>query len=209
MAVVAAFEMDTLSPPSGDGKRWAIMMCAAVLPRGQCLEHRKSTKSEGWMVLICIVVTIVLTGVGQWFTFSSIWSRNKSFVVAFFTIEVFLAVAALCYATVNLLVDADFECRIDDNSISCLSPAGGCGESFSVPISEIVKIEKELWGDGDCRWYLWSVGGRRFWLTSNYDCHWALQNQQRCGCSVSGLKLVLRTHKIAASQCFDWVSSPL
>ena len=38
---------------------------------------------------------------------------------------------------------------------------------------------------------------------------WALQNQQGCGCSVSGLQLVLRTHRIAASQCFDWFSSTL
>ena len=34
---------------------------------------------------------------------------------------------------------------------------------------------------------------------------WALQNQQRCECSVRDLELVLRTRGIAASQCFDCV----
>ena len=38
---------------------------------------------------------------------------------------------------------------------------------------------------------------------------WALQNQQGCECSVSGLKLVFRTCGIAASQCFNWVLSAL
>ena len=32
---------------------------------------------------------------------------------------------------------------------------------------------------------------------------WALQNQQRCECSVSVLKLVFRARGIAASLCFD------
>jgi hypothetical protein len=32
---------------------------------------------------------------------------------------------------------------------------------------------------------------------------WALQNQQRCECSVSALKLAFRTHGIAASLCFS------
>jgi predicted transposase YbfD/YdcC len=53
------------------------------------------------------------------------------------------------------------------------------------------------------------VEGKGDYILALKACHWALQNQQRCGCSVSGLKLVLRTHKIAASQCFDWVSSTL
>ncbi len=32
---------------------------------------------------------------------------------------------------------------------------------------------------------------------------WALQNQQRCECSVSALKLVFRTRGIAARLCFS------
>ena len=32
---------------------------------------------------------------------------------------------------------------------------------------------------------------------------WALQNQQRCECSVSALKLVFRARRIAASLCFS------
>jgi len=39
------------------------------------------------------------------------------------------------------------------------------------------------------------------------ECHWALQNQQGCECSVSGLKLVFRTRGIASSQCFEWFLS--
>jgi hypothetical protein len=38
---------------------------------------------------------------------------------------------------------------------------------------------------------------------------WALQNQQRCECSVSGLTLVLRARGSAASQCFDGFLSVL
>ena len=38
---------------------------------------------------------------------------------------------------------------------------------------ELVRLgdafEKEDWGDGSYRWYVWDSAGKRYWLTSNYD----------------------------------------
>jgi hypothetical protein len=136
--------------------------------QNMCLEHRKSTTAEGRRAAFALVITIVGLGIFQWYMFPWIWQQDRFFVITFLVIEAMIAAGLTHYAAVNLHHRKDFECRIDDERLECVSPVEGCGENFSLSIAEIVRIEKEKWVDS-CRWYIWSADGHRYWLTSNYD----------------------------------------
>jgi hypothetical protein len=57
--------------------------------------------------------------------------------------------------------------RIDEQTIECVVPHPGAGESFKLPIQDIVKVEHDM-RDDDSDWYLRDKGGRRYLLTVNY-----------------------------------------
>lgn len=137
------------------------------LSQRPCLIHRKSTASEGRAAIFSVVITIIGLGVFQWFTFGWIWAESRLFVVVFIAIEVVVCSIVVCYAIINLRSGQVFECRMDSERLTCVSPVPGCGQSFSVPITEIIRIERELWAES-CRWYIWTADGQRFWLTGNY-----------------------------------------
>lgn len=136
---------------------------------GVIIEHRKRTVSEGYSVLFWIAITVVGLGVFQCFLFPWIWTQDRLFVIASITIELVVVAFAIHYAKVNIRASDTFICRMDDNQITCVCPVPDCGESFSLPIKTIVRIDREETGECGYRWYLWDASGHRFWLTTNYD----------------------------------------
>ena len=95
--------------------------------------------------------------------------EDKFFLIAFISIVLVVAAIAAYYAIVNLKSGGTFFGRLDNHAIGCNCPVPACGESFRLPIKDITILEKEDWGDGSYRWYIYDRTGRRFWLTSNYD----------------------------------------
>jgi hypothetical protein len=148
--------MKTIEPTFSDWKSRSIMR--------EVIEHRKTTASEERSLIFSIVITLVGMGVFLWFL-----SPPTLFLVAFITIVGVVASIAIYNAVVNLQCKRTFVCRIDDEQISCVSPVSNCGESFSIPIRTIARIERMDGGESPYRWYIWNQAGERFWLTSNYD----------------------------------------
>jgi hypothetical protein len=136
-------------------------------PELKTIVHRRSTVTEGRWTLITLGLTAAGFFVLQWFLFPRIWRQDRLFVVEFCAVEAIVAALALYYAAINLRAGDIFECRLDERAISCHRPVRHTSESFSIALSDIVKVEKENWSESH-RWHLWDRDGRRCWLTSNY-----------------------------------------
>lgn len=128
------------------------------------IEHRKATASEGRSTLLSIASCLVGMGVFLWFL-----SPPGLFVVAFIAIVGTVASMLIYYAVVNIQTNSTFVCRIDNQRIRCVSPVCQCGDSFSIPLRTIARLEKVDEGESSYKWYIWDEAGQRFWLTSNYD----------------------------------------
>ena len=134
------------------------------------IEHRKTTAAEGRNALIVIGITVVFMVVGMSFFVSRLGcDSDKFFVAVFFTVMGVIASIGVCYAIVNIRANSTFVCEIDDEQIRCVSHVKLCGESFSILIRDIAKIERANEGEGSHCWYVWNKAGQRFWLTSNYN----------------------------------------
>ena len=74
------------------------------------------------------------------------------------------------YAIANIVANKEFRCKLTADTLDCYCPVKGVGETFTVKLSDITKLEKEVWEDSQdsYRWYIWEGNGDRHWLTSNY-----------------------------------------
>jgi hypothetical protein len=134
--------------------------------------HRRGTKREGIQVMlwgvfssgVMVALTLLVPLPGLF------WRESPVFFCVFNAIVLFIAgVAIFAYALPNILLDREFRFTIFDNRVECMSPAKAFGESYSIPVDEIVAIEKEPWGDdGDWKWFFRTADGRRIQITQNY-----------------------------------------
>src|SRR5690606_37656581 len=76
------------------------------------------------------------------------------------------------YARAHFRAGGEFCCRLDDERFTCVSPVGPCGDSFDLPLDEIVKIEREDWGEttaaGTSGTYVENVIGFRVIMTTRW-----------------------------------------
>ena len=132
------------------------------------LEHRRRTRREGVEVLVGGGATLaVLAGVAVALAVCELEAWLAA--AAALAILTFVAAAIVAYAALNIAARSEFVCRLDDKTFECISPVWGCGESFKLPVADIIRIEKERSSDDDHRLYLCDKSGGRYWLTSNYD----------------------------------------
>lgn len=133
------------------------------------LEHRKAAAAEGRKVLLTNAFTALGMAVFQWILFPAMWDEEWFFVVAFLAVEGVIVSLLIYYAVLHLRSDGTFVCRIDDDLITCATPIIGCGETFSISLGSITRIERVNDGETSYRWFIYDHTGDRFWLTSNYD----------------------------------------
>jgi len=131
------------------------------------IEHRKKTRSEGAQHLAAVGTTIGVLGTLM-MALLVLGHASWPFGAAGFLILTLIGVIGGIYATLNILANREFICRLNDKTLECISPVWGCGETFKLSLTEIIKIEKECWSDSH-RWYLVDKAGERYWLTTNYD----------------------------------------
>ncbi|MEX2119228.1 MAG: hypothetical protein WD847_06435 [Pirellulales bacterium] len=129
------------------------------------LEHRRTAVREGVGVLIGVSATMFGLAAFYVLFFWWTWDDDWLFVIAGFAILAVVFLVAATYAIVNISRDGEFVCRIDGDTIECVSPVKGCGETFMIRIADIVKVEKE---EDSRSWYIWDRAGNRYWLTGNY-----------------------------------------
>jgi hypothetical protein len=136
------------------------------------LEHRKRAAAQGVQTLLGVMGTCL--GLGFWLPliFPSLWQDDRLFVIAWYMMLSAVGVAGIWFGVVNLRSSGTFVCRVSRDVLECNVPAAGCGESFSMAISEIAAVEQEiLRGEGGppCNWYIIDKAGRRRKLTRNYN----------------------------------------
>lgn len=131
------------------------------------LEYRRNTTRDGVRLLLGIVATVAVLGVVPLLYFRSVGEERPWVVVVYVAFVAIWTAVALPYAILNIRRGQEFLCRIDESSVECVCPAWGCGQTFSIRIADIAKVERQGWYDSH-RWYLWDKAGRRYWLTGNY-----------------------------------------
>jgi hypothetical protein len=132
------------------------------------ISHRRRTKREGMIALVSGILVPVL-----WVTLTSLfqalfWQDSPVFFWIFKSLGIVLGVVTVFgYAIPNMLMDREFSFVVSEDRIECKSPAKAYGESFSVPIDEIVAIEHQRSEDmGD--WFLITRGRQRIRIPMNY-----------------------------------------
>lgn len=137
------------------------------------LEHRCTSKREGVQTLLraLAVMAIMMTIASVVYA----WTRRSDpslfsslALAAVWLFALAFVGLAVWYAVVNIRTGGEFVVRIDDIAIECRIPLAMAGQSFKLPIKDIVKVEHDM-RDDNPRWYLHDKSGRRYLLTPNYD----------------------------------------
>lgn len=131
------------------------------------ITHERNTSREGILALLGVAITTAGFVAFHTFLFPLPWRDCRTFAVIYIAIGAVVAVAVGIYGIFNIMCNGKFICRLDNETIECVSPVKGCGDSFKVKINDIVKIEKEEWAES-YRWYIWDSADHRYWPTSNY-----------------------------------------
>jgi hypothetical protein len=62
----------------------------------------------------------------------------------------------------------DFVCELTETTISCINSVPHMGQTFEIPIDEIVEIHKERFSEGRPSYRLKTKDGKLYWLTTNF-----------------------------------------
>ncbi|HUE73125.1 MAG TPA: hypothetical protein VMP01_19730 [Pirellulaceae bacterium] len=132
------------------------------------LEHRRTSRKEGVLLLVRFGSTVAIMIGGATF----MWWLDRSFFLVFYILfcvvcVLFLAVGVWA-AVDHMRREGEYLIRIDESKIECVVP-DPWGESFKLPIQDIVKVEIDRSDSDRTRWYLHDKAGRRYELTINYD----------------------------------------
>ena len=132
-------------------------------------EHRKFTRHEAFDDLARLAATVIGLGAVLYVLWPWAWELSSLFAVGFGGVIVVVTAVVLIASILEILANADFICRIDEDLFECIAPVSAKGESFSIPIVEIAAVECDHSGDPPHPWYIHDRDGRRVRLTRNYD----------------------------------------
>jgi hypothetical protein len=131
------------------------------------LEHRRSTRSEGWESLGWISMTAAIFVVMEALFFHHLWREERIFFILFNTVCAPIVGLGLCYSIINIIRNQEFVCKFDGETFECICPIKACGPTFKLRIAEIEKIEKRM-NDGSPTWYIWDRAGHCHFVPNNY-----------------------------------------
>jgi hypothetical protein len=127
-------------------------------------EYRRSTRTEGVIVLLTLAGTLL--GFGA-FAFFGIFPDDILFRVCLLLVIGCVGLLVVIYAMKNLLVRDEFIVRIDETAVEQIVPVRGAGDSFRVPVRAVDHMER-MNDDGTVRLVIVDHDGERFELTINY-----------------------------------------
>lgn len=131
------------------------------------LEHRRSTRRRGIILIAGVVLMLLLFAVVYFLFFAHwVWQKDDGFLICFFIVGLF-SVVGVGGGIWEIYLNGDFVCRLDEEALECSVPHKCYGESFRLPIAEIVKIEADG-GSDTSAYYLWDKKNRRYRLSDAY-----------------------------------------
>jgi hypothetical protein len=135
------------------------------------LEHRRTSRKEGVLIVVRIwgIAAILVGSVSVVYWRGWMHGVMESvFYVLFCGTALLVSALATWMAISHIRQGGEFVIRVDESKIECSVPHPGAGESFKLPIQDIVKVERDM-RDDKSDWYLHDKSGRRYLLTVNYD----------------------------------------
>ena len=135
------------------------------------LEHRRTSRTEGLVILSwawgTAAILVGSVSVVYWLNGMD-GVMGPVFYASFCGIVLLVSAGATWLAISHIRQGGEFVIRVDERKIECSVPLPGAGESFKLPIQDIVKVERDM-RDDKADWYLHDKAGRRYLLTVNYD----------------------------------------
>lgn len=138
-----------------DAKRWL-------------LEHTRSTAAEGRSVMFGTIATCIGMAILLPVLFPHMWDEDRIFFVVWYGLLAVVAMVGVAFGVRNIRSGGTFYCRLSTDRLECHCPVSGCGESFSIIVREISKIEEVTSSGSSSSWYVWDHSGCRYNLTINY-----------------------------------------
>jgi hypothetical protein len=132
------------------------------------LEHTRSTAAEGRSVILGTIATCIGMAIVLPVMFPDIWDDDRFFFVAWYGLLTVAAIVSVTLGVRNIRTNGTFHCRLSKNRLECHCPVSECGESFSVAVSTIFRIEECASSESTHSWYIWEDSGRRHRLPTNY-----------------------------------------
>ena len=133
------------------------------------ISHSRRTKREGAGVLASSLLTVVGLIVFCHIFFPNMREEGPIFYFVYNGGALLIGgLLVFAYAIPNLLMDREFRLTLFEDRIECKSPAKAYGESYSIPLSEIVMLEEEMGNEGPSDWWLITHDDRRILITPNY-----------------------------------------
>jgi hypothetical protein len=134
------------------------------------LEHRRTSRKEG-VGILCLAWGTAAILIGSLSVVC--WTGrmhgviDSVFYVMFCGMALLMSALATWMAVSHVRQGGEFVLRIDERNIECRVPLAGAGDSFKLPIQDIVKVEHDM-RDDQSEWYLHDKAGHRYLLTINY-----------------------------------------
>jgi hypothetical protein len=129
--------------------------------------YSRGTKKEGWRKL-CVAILICVVIVAA----SNLPDFRKQAPVAYILLNTLALIVGLslglAYALPNIVMDREFRFVLYEDRMECKFPAKWFGESYSVPIGEIARLERYPDQERD-DWALVTCDNRRIKITHNYE----------------------------------------
>lgn len=133
------------------------------------ISHSRRTKREGAGVLASSLLTVVGMITFCHIFFPNMREEDPIFFFAYNGGTLLIGcLLVFGYAIPNLLMDREFRITLFEDRIECKSPVNAYGESYSIPIDEIVMLEEKTGNEGPNDWYLIIRDNRRIQITPNY-----------------------------------------
>lgn len=132
------------------------------MPSKVLIHHSRGTKREGAATLIAGVAIPGCLVASLHIFLGSARQENPFFFYAFHIIGLLIGgLVVFGYAIPNLLMDREFRFVLSENQIECQSPAKVYGESYTIPIDEIIGLQEDNQSGDGTTWRL---------VTSDYRC---------------------------------------
>jgi hypothetical protein len=132
------------------------------------LDHRYGTKSEGRRALFwgLLVPTVLIVAIHLFP--NDMRHEDPIFYYVFVTLALVIPAAVVFLIAIpNLRMDREFRFVITEEQIECDCPAKAYGDTYTIPIREIVALEAKD-GIDSANWWLVASDGRRLKVTTGY-----------------------------------------
>ena len=134
-------------------------------------EHKISARKQGIGIIIGITLFMLpFMALGKWIM--NVTESDMVFSMGWFGIVGLVYMGFVFYGAVNIFNGGYSICEVHDERIIVRTPSKILGDSFSIALSDLSKITKEV-SSGEVstvKYYLHTVNGIKYWFSDMSGC---------------------------------------